>query len=145
MRYPTRLAAIGTFSATITLLAGSIIGAVTSRGRHRAFCVGFAVAGWIHAILVFTEWFGQGTGRILVSLYLLERLAPAFGNQLADNMAIQDPLIPNAMANFVPGSPPELYYKYIVIGQSLFTLVTGVLGGFLGAYFHARSAKSDSN
>lgn len=145
MRYPTRLAATAVFSVAFTALTAALIGAFTSHGRLRAHCIGFAVAGWIHAVLAFTPWFGQGTSRMLISLYILERLAPVFGNQLGPRMFIEEPTIFNALLNYAPGSPPDLYYKYLVIGQSLFTLAVGALGGCLGSYLHCRSAKSDSN
>ena len=146
LRFPTRLTAVIAFSGTLALLTGSIIGAITSRGRLRAFCIGFAVAGWVHAIFAFTDWFGRESGPILISFYVLQQLAPLFGNQLAANMAIDEPLIQNALANYVPGSPPALYYKYILVGQSLFTIVTGALGSALAGYFHARSVLTpDSN
>ena len=145
MRYPTKLAATIAVSVTFAILAGSIIGAFTARGRLRALCVGFAVAGSFHAMLAFSDWFGQETGVVLISFYVLQQLASAFGNQLAPNMAIEQPLIQNALANYVPGSPPALYYKYMVIGQSLFTIATGALGSSVAACFHARSENSDSN
>src|SRR4051812_21915797 len=127
LRYPAKLAAVVTISATLSLLTGAIIWAINSRGRLCAFCVGLPVAGWIHVILAFTPWLEKGTVRILICTYLLEQAAPVFGNQLAPNMAIEEPLFSNAMTNYVPGSPPALYYKYMVIGQSLFTLAIGTL------------------
>ena len=145
MRYPTRLAVIVAVSGTFAVLAGSLIGAITSRGKLRACCIGFAVAGWLHAILVFTDWFGPETGLATASFYVLHGLAPAFGNQLAPNMAIEQPLIQNALARYVPGSPPALFYKYITIGQCFFTIVAGALGGALASYFHARSAANPNS
>jgi hypothetical protein len=140
LRYPTRLTASAAVSAMLAALAASMIGALTSQGRIRAFCAGYLVAGSIHAALAFTSWFGQGAGQMLFSCYLLNRLAPIFGNHLMANMAIEEPLLFSALLNFVPGSPPALYYKYMVIGQSLFTLASGAIGGCLGAYLYARSA-----
>jgi hypothetical protein len=146
MRYPTKSGVVIAVTGTFAILAGAIIGAITSRGSVRACCIGFAIAGWLHAILAFTEWFGHGTGIALVSFYILHGLAPAFGNQLASNMFIEQTFIQNALANYAPGSPPALFYKYITIGQSLFTILAGALGAALASYFHTRSASHpDSN
>ena len=139
LRYPAKFSTVITFSASVSLLTAAVIGAMTSRGSVRAFCVGFAIAGWLHAVLAFTTWFDKGTSQLLISTYFLERLAPVFGNELAPRMAIEEPLI-SASAHFVPGSPPARYYKYIVTGQSLFTLMIGAVGGSTGAYFYQRSA-----
>ena len=139
MRYPTKLSAVIAVSGMLAILTGSVIVSIVSRGRLRAFCIGFAVAGWMHTTLAFTNWFGRGTAPALVSFYVLQQLAPLFGNQLAANMTIEEPFIENALANYVPGSPPALYYKYLVIGQSLFTIAIGALGSATAAYFHARS------
>jgi hypothetical protein len=138
LRYPTEVTCIATFSATVTALVGSIIGSVTSRGILRAFCIGFAIAGSVHLILAFTTWFETGASQTLLSRYCLDQLAPVLGYQLQRNMVVEEASLANALANFVPGSPPALYYKYIVTGQSLITLGLAACGGAFGVYLRTR-------
>ena len=136
---PTQFTFIATFSAAVAGLTAAIIGTITARGTLRAFCAGFAVAGSIHLILAFTTWFEKGASHFLLTGYCLNQLAPLLGFQLGPGMFMQEQSLSNALANYMPGSPPALYYKYIVTGQSLATLGLAACGGFLGAYLHRRS------
>jgi hypothetical protein len=125
-------------SLTFALLAIAIIAAALTRGPRRAFWVGFAVFGWMHLILATTPWFAARTSSLLLTRYCLEQLAAPLGHGLDARMYIEDNVFKGALAEYVPGSPPDRYYKYIVIGQCLFTLLFGLAGGMLGRYSHSK-------
>jgi hypothetical protein len=139
LRYPTKLCVAIAFSTAIGLLLVAVVGAFTSRGGMRAFFVGFAIVGWGHMILAFTPYFAEGTSHMLVSRYCLDQLARPLGYGMSPNMYIEEKSLTHAMMDYVAGSPPALYYKYLVIGQSLITLFLAAAGGALGRYFYHRS------
>jgi hypothetical protein len=53
---PSDLWASATFTATVTLLSASVLGAMASRGRSRVTWAGLAVFGWVYLGIVFGPW-----------------------------------------------------------------------------------------
>ena len=142
LRYPTHFNVVAMFSITLAALGAAAIGAVTSRGALQAFCIGFVIAGGIHLVFGFTGWFNKGTSQALLSNYVLDQLAPSLGYPMPA-FDYDDRTLSMAVGNWTPGSEPERFFKYIAIGQSLITLILAMVGGWLGAHFHAR--RSDAN
>ena len=54
-------------AATITLglLLTAVVGVVLLRGEARAFCLGFALFGWVYLVLVNWDWIGGPIGHDL--------------------------------------------------------------------------------
>ncbi len=145
LRYPTNLCFIVAFSGVLAALGMATVGAATSRGALRAFCLGFAIVGWLHLVLAFTTWFGAGTSSALLSRYCLDRLAVPLGYAVGQGAFFDELSLLQALAACRPGSPPALYGKYIVIGQSLSTLFLAAGGGALGQFFYRRSHQDVSH
>jgi hypothetical protein len=138
LRYPTHLRMSVAFSAMLALLVAATIGGLIARGKDRAACVGFALAGWFHFVLTFTSWFELGTDRLVITAYALNYIAPAFNKEFSWNGNLHESLFSNALLNYSPGSPPADYFMYIVIGLSFFTIAVGAIGGFIGICLHNR-------
>lgn len=110
MRYPTALGTSVAFSAMISLLVGATIGALVARQITGAYCIGFAVAGWMHFLMALTPWFFQrGMDRFFITVDMVERLAPVFGHKNFDwNLNSGESLIENALLNYyTPDSPAD--------------------------------------
>ena len=147
MRYPTHFNVIAMFSITLSVLVAAMIGAITARGTVQAFCVGFAIAGGIHLVLAFTGWFGKGTNQVLFSRYCLDQLAASLDyrpvEQGSFGVAMEDLTLSYVAADYAPGRVTH-YYKCIAMGQSLITLILAMVGGWLGAHFHALRSETKS-
>lgn len=138
IRFPTVWCMSLSFSLAVALLSMATIACFVARAELRAFAVGFALAGWIHLVLALTTWFDQGSGLLVASRTLLDLLADPLGNAMPPNSYIEEKGLLAAMAGYVPGSPPDKYYKYIVIGQSFITLMLALVGGLAGQLMHRR-------
>lgn len=142
IRFPTYFCAALTLSVLFSTLVGAIVVAATCRGASRAFALSFALAGCVHFILALTPLFA--TSRLLLSRYCLDQIAVPLGYAMASNQYVEENTLGHASEGYVPGSPPDRYYKYVVIGQSVFTLLLatafGVTGRFLYQFRVARDA-----
>jgi hypothetical protein len=139
LRFPTALGMTVAFSVMFSLLVAATLGALVTRDTTGAYCIGCAVAGWMHFLIAFTPWFQRGMDRVFISVYIVEQLAPVFGHKFAWNLNMNDSLIENALFNYSPGSPADDYFLYVVIGFSIFTIVAGLIGGSLGRYLFRRT------
>jgi hypothetical protein len=145
LRFPTYFCTVVTVSILLSALVGSLVTAATCRGAWRAFSISFAIAGWAHFILALTPF--VATDKLLLSRYCLDRLAVPLGYAMGPNAYIEETTLRHAIAEYVPGSPPDRYYKYIVIGQSIFTLILATALGALGRciyQFHIVSETTES-
>jgi hypothetical protein len=152
---PTRLAANGIFSLILVALFGASIMGLVRRGRGRAFCLGFAVAGWGYLILSLGPWFEETTGPYLVTTPLIDlayaksdtrpnrvlwinRGSDREGGSQVVNVAAE-PFWNDTQLDqvnhlggnrygFVPSAPYPLYR----IGHTLFALLAGLAGGLTG-------------
>ena len=141
IRYPTQLSVVLAFSASVGAVVLSIAATTVTRGLTKAYAMGFAIVGTAHLMLAFMPLFAEGTDKILISRYVLNQLAKPLGYSMGPNMEIQEETITEALRLYVPNSPPALYYKFIVIGQSLMTLLAATMGGLFACYLHHISSR----
>jgi hypothetical protein len=136
VRFPTGWCLSITFSMAVAALSLMAVTAIVGRGRTRAFAVGFALVGAVHLVLALTTWFDEGSGKLLLSRLILDALAHPLGHAMPSNNFVEDKGLIAAMANYTPDSPPDRYYKFIVIGQSLMTLLVALAGGAIGQWVY---------
>ena len=134
LRCPTHFCVSLTLSLALGVLVAALVAAAAFRGTRRAFWLSFAIAGWAHLILALTPWFATGTSEILLSRYCLDQLAHPLGYSMPAGYSTHEELLRHAVMEYGPGSPPDRYYKFIVIGQSILTLFLATMGGLLGQY-----------
>jgi hypothetical protein len=144
LRHATSLWAVTSFSLAVVILATAILGAVFRRDRRRVYWTGFAVFGWGYLVLCFAPWFEERVGPHLLTTIVLEDSHSYLGPQ--PRLMVTSPAPGSAMTT-VSTSPiawdgsteQENYHR---IGQSLFALLFGYLGGMIATYFDAHRADS---
>ena len=137
------------FTATMTALGLSLVAAAVRRGRARPFWLGFAVFGWGHMVLALGPWFEDATGELIITRQLLELVGPAVGHEVVDPFG-QEGIwrylslsnSPRAgMQGYASRTKQSFYYTYIVVGQSMTTLLIATAGGFISQYLLAHEAR----
>lgn len=138
--HPTLFSTSAVFSATLVVLGVAATAAGVTRGPRKAFWAGFAVLGWMHLVLALAliPGLAKRSPSLLLSRYCLDVLAEPLGSAMPPGSSVEQELLDGALADYAPGSPPERYYKYTVIGQCVFTLLLAGFGGMLGYYLHRR-------
>jgi hypothetical protein len=137
-----------TLTVTLACLGASIIGWIWCLGRASAFWSGFTIFGCGYAILTFAPWFDEHIGINLISFQILEKSAGLAGHQ-----PVIDPKVPSSVwearqwckeaelskdQKISVMRPALHYFDYLFIGHCLFTLLSGLLGGFIGRWFYSR-------
>ncbi len=85
-------------------------------------------------ILFFAPWFDNHTGELLFTRQVVDYAGKALGHRVVSHWLMHG--IWDYLANAEQGGSPESVYRaYVVIGQSLMTVVVGLFGGFIGQYF----------
>jgi len=138
---PTQWWATTTFTIMAAVFVIVALVGVLHDGRARSFAVGFSVLGWFYLLFVYGPWFETHfaprlmTTRALVLLQaeleqnvppLTNSGPPPIGYRWVENyytwsgnpISLREPVLLNAMA--------------LDIGQSLWAIVVGVLGGLIG-------------
>jgi hypothetical protein len=135
---PTHLSVVMAFSFTLAVLVLALIGVATLHGPQRAFCAGLAISGWLHLILAFLPSVSAGSDDFLISRLLLDVIASARGYQpVPVSDYFQGSSVFVAMREFraSPPHPIHGYFRFVVIGQCLATLVLGLAGGYVAVLF----------
>jgi hypothetical protein len=135
---PSYVCASAVWTATMAVLAGSLVGCCCGTPRSRAFCAGFALFGWGHMILFFAPWFDDHTGDLLFTRHIVDYIGGKLGYKVASHITMPG-IWHNLKWAEAGTSGSFVYLAYVVIGQSLLTIVIGLLGGVLGRYLHSRS------
>jgi hypothetical protein len=142
-------------AATVTLivLLGALLASWLFSGIDRAFWVGFALFSWTYLILVNWDWVGGQFGHDLTAAIsdAAEWLVPE------GKAPPPSPSAPVPFGGAVPAPPaPANYVDYIElsrqrqvrignfvqISRMVFSLIFGVLGGFLGRALAERAERS---
>lgn len=145
----------GVFGATLALLTASVLLAVHRRDRKRAFCLGFALFGWVYLGASLLPVVGSRLPTTMMLTYVASRLPgqePAsttpilwpgsgdLGFPIAPQPVVADltrtrmgssnwAYTWNLAGAALPGTaPPE---NFLNIGHSLLALVVGLLGGVM--------------
>jgi hypothetical protein len=168
LRHPTRLWANATFSMALAMDFGAVVAAISSEGRARSVCSGFAVCGWGYLVLALFPWFEANIGPQLITTPWIESayswIDPDPGNPLMywdgglGSYSLRlgaswDEPQPTFFvgkspyrADFVLAAP----YSFSRIVHSLFGVAAGFAGGLLalaltrGAGEPARSTTSNT-
>src|SRR5438552_3256965 len=74
LRSPSPLWANGLFTLAILACLASVIYAIYSKGRRRAFGVGFAICGWVNLTLSFAPGFDNQVAPHLLTTAVLDGL-----------------------------------------------------------------------
>jgi hypothetical protein len=149
----------------------AILGAVFSRGRERAWWVGFALFGGCYLTLSDAPWIGDAFRHRLITTSLLGDLRNLmFGSNvrylliekqaLEDEIAkvqpatrIYDPVVAS-MRNSLKAIQDQLnnnrnvarrYDHFHSIGHALFALLAGLMGGTVAVWFHARRGRGETD
>jgi hypothetical protein len=128
---PSYLWASGIWTATMAVLAGSLVGCFSGTRTARAFCAGFALYGCGHMLLFFAPWFDDHTGELLFTRQAVDYVGGKLGHKVAQHVSM--PGIWHNLKHAESGQSASYnYLAYVVIGQSLMTLVVALVGGLLG-------------
>lgn len=107
------------WSLAIVVLVSSVLCCIY-RQQTRPFWAGFATFGWGHMVLSLAPWFDHYTGRLLFTRQILINMGDLLG---------QD----NRYISIIWSSPVgTTAFAFLIIGQSLLTLVVALLGGWIG-------------
>ncbi len=117
-------------------LAGSMIGCFYGTRQSRAFCAGFACFGWGHMVLCFAPWFESHTGELLFTRSILSFVGERLGHGEYRAGGIW-----NQILGFNYTDKGFVYFTFIIIGQSLMTLLIALLGGLLGQHLGSLSVQ----
>ena len=121
-------------------LAMGAVAIACRRNRSRAFWLGFSVLGWEHMILALAPWFDDHTGELILTRQLLDMLGHALGHDVTEPGAMSGILYNMSWASTGDG---YTYLTYLVSGQSLFTLLIAMAGGFVAQCLYAKGIDSD--
>ena len=124
--------------ATLSLVVG-VVGTVCTNGQSRAFWIGYSVFGWFHMILAMAPWFDDLSGEMIITRQLLDKLGAWLGYEVADHATM-----PGIWHNlrYASNGKSYQYLTYLAAGQSLFTVVVGMLGGCIARYMYGRASDS---
>jgi hypothetical protein len=135
-------------TVTLALLGTSLVGWIWTLKKARAFWSGFAVFGWGYMLLAFGPWFSEHVSANLISHQVLETSASLFGHQAAIGQNVStfwENKDWSRQAGFVTDQKYRAsigrtmhYWDYLFVGHCLFTLISGLAGGFIGCWFYAR-------
>jgi hypothetical protein len=131
MAKPSYAWASGIWTATMLVLAASLIGCFYGTRQTRAFCVGFAIFGCGHMILSLAPWFDDYTGELLFTRHMLDYVGGKLGHRVAVHEQMPG-IWRNLPSSAISESLELAYLAYVVIGQSILTLAVGLLGGLIG-------------
>jgi hypothetical protein len=157
LRSASALWVSATFTATVTLLSASILGAMAARGRPRMGWAGLAVFGWVYLGIAFGPWPRNVDGPPpLLTVPLLDAiqdyvfsdgktpyLTDDYQSQYGRVTAFRGNWQP-AKGNFGP-APPAGGFKMVDLvayrqaGHSLGAVLFGVVGALVGRFFAARN------
>jgi hypothetical protein len=143
IRCPTHACASLTLSIAFGVLVAAVVAAAICRGTMRAYWLSFAIVGWAHLFLSLTPWFAEGTSGIVFSRYCLDRLAGPLGHTIGWPAEAAHRPLKDAVEAYTPGSPPDRYSKYVVIGQSTITVWLAILGGVFGRFLYFRHSRTE--
>ena len=141
---PTYLMTTLLLSVALLLLGLSIVFAICSSGRRRAFWCGFAVIGCGHMLLTISPWFEDNVGSALVTTYVLRQIAVASGHLYIQPGAYG---AGNLWEQFsIPQTTPGFLWDDILIsGQSIFSIVLAFLGGAISSTWFCRSQRKQGH
>lgn len=144
--YPTEMWRQVVVTMTVLLLTFSTLAAVFAQGRLRVCSGGFALAGWLYFLLVFSSPFG--TREYLLTTDLLEVLGEAIhGEPVPAPTSV--PFSPYR-GWFVTGSDMSTVRLWSLngrnsnfhnIGHALGTSVFGVIGSFVAGWLSQRATR----
>ncbi len=90
-------------------------------------------------ILFFAPWFDDHTGELLLTRHIVDYAGGKLGHKVSDHVSM--PGIWHNLKHSEGGQIPSYtYLAYVVVGQSLMTVVVGLIGGWLSNRFLRGSA-----
>jgi hypothetical protein len=151
----------GLLLTPFAVVGATVLGVFLQRGRERAWCAGFALAGGSYLALAFAPWLGSTVRPELGTTHLLNYVHDqCFGpNRVPEiNAALQAvvsgslTVLDSATGSADP-APPRIRPRSIMrsianydhfqrVGHSLFALFTGLYGAMVAAWFYRRREKA---
>jgi hypothetical protein len=125
--------ACGLWSAAVATLCAALVGSIICQNAKRAFWISFAVFGWAHFVLAFGPWFHDHTGGLLLTRQLLIKIGQA-ANPAVKDIDTSQIWIEHTDPAFLIHAYPSM--QFIVAGQSLFTVLIALAGGYIGRSFY---------
>lgn len=126
-------------TASLGMLAFAVVGATS--GRNRAFWRGFAIFGWLYALVSLGPWTEGHIRPMLMTTGLLDfawLISPHRG-QVSVSLMGPGPLSGPAHAFAID----EGYVRFQLIGHWLAALVAGAIGGSLAVLMGSRGGLDD--
>jgi hypothetical protein len=120
------------WTLTTAILGGATLGCFFANGRSRGLCAGFALFGWAHMVLALAPWFDHHTGEVLLTRQVVDYIGVKAGHNVYDYQIM--PGIWEALELAQSGTDAHTYLSFVIISQSLMTLVVALLGGLVGRY-----------
>lgn len=134
---PSFFAAGVVWSVSMAVLAMAVVAAVARRGDWRAFWATFAFIGWGHMILALAPWFDDHTGELILSRQLLDALGHVLGHDVADIRTMPGVWRNLSYAHDSNPTSASDYLTYVVVGQSIITLLLACIAGLFGKFLFA--------
>jgi hypothetical protein len=162
LRSASALWVSATFTATVTLLSASILGAMAARGRSRMAWAGLAVFGWVYLAVAFGPWPRNVDGPPpLLTVPLLDAIQDYVFSDgktpyLTHDFRTHNDQVTGFRGNWLPAkgnlgpAPPAGGFKrvdlvaYRQAGHSLAAILFGLLGALVGRSFVARNEDDQS-
>jgi hypothetical protein len=160
--YPSPLAGNAFFTLTVGTLMTGLLGAVYSRGRKRAFWIGFSTFGWAYFLANYGPEPISNVASNLVTEGILEILYPYTipHAESGDASVVPPALLPQPVPPMLPGDPPSSWETWTTsdrttgsyyssprmfnrIGHSLFCLLFASIGGILARRFHENRERAE--
>ena len=116
MARPSSLWASIVWTATMVTLGSALLGCIFGSKRWRAYYAGFSFFGIAHMTLLFGPWFRDHTADVLVTSHIADYIALSLDQRK------------------LSGFQRVTYPAFIVIVQSILTVVVALLGGLIGRF-----------
>jgi hypothetical protein len=134
------------YNTSLVMLAIATVGAFVARGKDRAYWSGFAFCGWAHFMFSLGPWVNSGVNSYIFSRSALDLMCVMLEHErtlyVIGNYSQHFTTQPNE--NFFTGNETARIYVYFLIsGFSVFSVVSGVMGGWLANYLFVTLGNSE--
>lgn len=119
------------WAISLSGLALGLVAVICKKPPDRVFWLGYSIFGWGHMVLALAPWFDDRSGEFILTRQLLDRLGSALGHDVSDTTSM--PGIWHNLPYAIDGVHYG-YLTYLVAGQSAFTILIAVAGGFASRF-----------